>query len=269
MKKIDRNSSIFRLDEYKKNKNQFHMIELSLLSPDLLLYSDEENYLICRGQVGRPIWIWTVDGINQDALKEVVELITEQYLTDAAKCKFTAKREFYTFLKEIGYPYLNDDYFEMGSLECRQVKQPRKCDGYSEKAVINDIEILAKYWYDDNQEMNSSTPITLQRAYEEIKAMIESEDLWIWRNSLDKIVCMVHYKIVGSQVRLSHVYTPRDERRKGYAANLIHDVTKLLLEMDLEPLLYTDYHYIASNKAYKNAGYTETGVLINFSCSIR
>lgn len=268
MKRVDRNSNIFRSDEYQKDRNQFHIIELSLASQDLLLYSDEENYLICRGQVGRPIWIWTVDGINQNAMREVTELITEKYLTDA-KCKLTAKREFYAFLKEIGYPYLKDDYFEMGSLECHQVKQPKKCDGYSEKAVIEDIGILSKYWFDDNQEMNSSSPITIQQSYEEMKDMIASENLWIWRNSEDKIVCMVHYKIVGNQVRLSHVYTPGEERRKGYAANLIHDVTKLLLEMNLQPLLYTDYHYIASNRAYKNAGYMETGVLINFSCSKR
>lgn len=269
MKKIDRNSSIFSSDEYKKDRNQFHIIELSLYSQDLLLYSDEENYLICRGQVGRPVWVWTVEGINKNTMNEVAELITEQYLTEGTKCKLTAKREFYTFLKEVGYPYLNDDYFEMGSLECRQVKQPRKCDGYSKKAVIDDIGILVKYWYDDNQEMNPLAPITLKQAEEEIKAMLETDNLWVWRNAQDKIVCMVHYRIVGSQVKLSHVYTPKEERRKGYAANLIHDVTKMLLEMNLEPLLYTDYHYIASNQAYKNAGYEETGVLINFSCNIR
>lgn len=269
MKKIDRNSSIFGSDEYKKDRNQFHIIELSLFSKDLLLYSDEENYLICRGQVGRPVWVWTVDGINKNTMNEVAEIITEQYLTEDTKCKLTAKREFYTFLKEVAYPYLNDDYFEMGSLECRQVKQPRKCDGYSKKAVIDDIKTLAKYWYADYQEMTPLSSITLQRAEEEIKAMLETDNLWIWRNAQDKIVCMVHYRIVGSQVKLSHVYTPEEERRKGYAANLIHDVTKMLLEMNLEPLLYTDYHYIASNQAYKNAGYEETGVLINFSCSIR
>lgn len=269
MKRIDRNCSIFCSDAYKKDRNQFHIIELNLFSPDLLLYSDEENYLICRGQVGRPVWVWTVDGINENKMNEVTELITEQYLIAGTKCKMTAKREFYAFLKKINYPYLNDDYFEMGALECHQVKQPRKCDGYSKKAVTHDTEILTKYWYDDNQEMNPSASITLQQAGEEMKAMLATDNLWVWKNSQDKIVCMAYYTIVGNQVRLSHVYTPEKERRKGYAANLIQNVTKMLLEMNLEPLLYTDYHYIASNRAYKNAGYVETGVLMNFSCSIR
>jgi len=268
MKKIDRNNKIFESEAYKRDRNQFHIIELNLAFQSPLLYSDEDNYVICCGQKGKPIWIWTVDKIERNVMKEVAEVLEEQFLNDTTICKFTAKRDFYSFLKETGYPYLNDeDYFEMGSLECCKVKQPRICDGYSEKAVAEDIDTLAKYWYEDNKEMNPALPITLQQAYEEIKSMIASDHLWIWRNSSEKVVSMVHYGIAGNQVKLSHVYTPEEERRKGYAANLIHDVTKLLLESHLNPLLYTDYHYIASNKAYKNAGYVETGVLINFSCS--
>lgn len=268
MKRIDGNSRIFESDAYKKDRSQFHIIELNLASKDLLLYSDEETYIICRGAIGYPTWIWTIDGIDQDKMKEAANLIKEFYLTDDSKNKCTAKRDFYAFLKQSGYPYLNEeDYFEMRALECREVRQPKQCDGYVQRAVMEDADILAKYWYDDNQEMNSAAPITLQQAYEDMKGLIASETIFVWRNASDKIVCMVYYKIVGNQVRLSHVYTPIEEREKGYAANLIHDVTKLLLELDLEPLLYTDYNYAASNKAYKNAGYEETGVLINFSCN--
>ncbi len=32
-------------------------------------------------------------------------------------------------------------------------------------------------------------------------------------------------------------------------------------------MLYTDYNYPASNKAYINAGYEDKGILVNFSCS--
>ena len=33
------------------------------------------------------------------------------------------------------------------------------------------------------------------------------------------------------------------------------------------PLLYSDYNYIASNKAYINVGYENQGVIINFTRS--
>jgi predicted GNAT family acetyltransferase len=72
---------------------------------------------------------------------------------------------------------------------------------------------------------------------------------------------------MDNQVKLSHVYTPIDERSKGYASNLIYTLTNELLEKELIPLLYTDYNYKPSNKAYINAGYEDTGILINFTCS--
>lgn len=47
----------------------------------------------------------------------------------------------------------------------------------------------------------------------------------------------------------------------------IYLMTNDILEKGLVPLLYTDYNYIPSNKAYINAGYEDKGILINFSCS--
>ena len=36
------------------------------------------------------------------------------------------------------------------------------------------------------------------------------------RNSDNKIVCMAGYGIVENQAKLNHVYTPTEERKKGY-----------------------------------------------------
>lgn len=44
-------------------------------------------------------------------------------------------------------------------------------------------------------------------------------------------------------------------------------MTNDILKRRLVPVLYTDYNYIPSNKAYINAGYEDKGILINFSCS--
>ena len=78
---------------------------------------------------------------------------------------------------------------------------------------------------------------------------------------------MANYDEVDGQAKLSHVYTPINERGKGYASNLVYSITNGLLKRGLVPLLYTDYNYIHSNKAYINAEYEDTGILINFSCS--
>ena len=63
------------------------------------------------------------------------------------------------------------------------------------------------------------------------------------QNKEGKIVTMGTYKENAGQARIGHVYTPESERGKAYAANLIYEMTKLLLEKELVPLLYTDYNF--------------------------
>ena len=58
-----------------------------------------------------------------------------------------------------------------------------------------------------------------------------------------------------------------EARGKGYAASLIYQLTNKVLKDGYHISLYTDYKYIPSNKAYKNVGYIDDDVLINFSCT--
>lgn len=267
MKQIDVDNKIFSSQEFQKDKYEFFLITQNLKSDSVLLYSDEENYVICRGAVGFPTWIWTKDGISQDKVLEIQEAI-KYYLTGSPIDKFTCKKELYDHLLENGFEYLNaDDYFEMGSLFCKSLKEPKKADGMIDRAHQEEKPLLTEYWYKDSLEMNNIDPISMEQASEDVERMINSDTFYVWRNANGKIVCMVDYKVIDGQAKLSHVYTPDEERGKGYAANLIHDLTAILLSQGLVPLLYTDYNYPASNKAYINAGYEVMGVLINFSCS--
>ena len=268
-KKIDKESIVFNSEEFQEDKYKFYIILKNLPSPELELYSDEENYIICRGSKKWPTWIWTKDNFDKSKIGEIEELI-EQYLTDKEKDKFTCKKELYDILVSRNFKYLNkDDYFEMGFLICRKTKPPKVCDGVLSKPYEEELNILQKYWYDDNMEMNGAEPITMEQAKKDAEEFIKDEKFYVLRNKQNKIVCMASYGITENQAKLNHVYTPVEERKKGYAANLIYLMTNDLLEKGLVLLLYTDYNYIPSNKAYINAGYEDTGILINFSCSKR
>ncbi len=267
IKKINPENSIFNSDEFQKDKYKFNLILKNLSSPELELYSDEMNYIICRGKKKYPTWIWTKDNFDVSCIEEIEQLI-KMYLTDNERDKFTCKKDLYDLLVARNFKHINkEDYFEMGFLICHQTIKPRQCDGVLSKATEDDREVLEKYWYDDNMEMNGVDPITMDQAKKDVDGFIKDDKFYVLRNQEGKIVCMVSYGVVGNQARLNHVYTPPEERKKGYAANLIYLMTNDLLSKDLVPLLYTDYNYIPSNKAYINAGYEDTGILINFSCS--
>jgi len=266
-KRIDGNNVIFNDSQFQKDKYKFNIIFKNLSSPELELYSDEENYIICRGSKKWPTWIWTKDNFDKTKINELEELI-KMYLTDNEKDKFTCKKELYDLLVQSDFSNLNkDDYFEMGFLICHQTIKPKECDGILSKPTEEDRSVLEQYWYDDNIEMNGVDSITIEQAKKDVDEFLKDDKFYVLRNLQNKIVCMVSYGVTGNQAKLNYVYTPIEERKKGYAANLIYLVTNALLEKGLVPLLYTDYNYIPSNRAYINAGYEDTGILINFSCS--
>lgn len=267
IKQIDKDNKIFQSEEYLKDKYKFNIILKNLASPTLELYSDEESYVICRGKKGLPTWIWTRDNLDQAKIEEIEKLIN-MYLTDADKDKFTCKKELYDLLAVRGFKNLNpDDYFEMGFLICHHTKKPKESDGFISVPHEEDRQTLEKYWYDDTREMNGSDPITMEQAQNDVEEFLKSGRFFVFRNQDGKIVSMAYYSLSEEQAKIGHVYTPPEERGKGYAANLIYEMTNELLNRGYVPLLYTDYNYIASNKAYQNAGYEDGGILINFSCT--
>lgn len=267
MKQIDKNNKIFNSKEFQKDKYKFDLIYKILENDNALLISDEENYIIARGDVKYPSWIWTKDKISQEKVQELEEVL-KLYLRENKKDKFVCKKELYEQFLNDDLKILNkEDYFEMGTLICNKVNKPKITDGKIDRVKKEELDIISKFWYLSTHEMNNVAPLTIEQAKKDAKQMIESDNFYIWRNKEGKIVCMAIYVVNNGQAKVSHVYTDEEERGKGYSANLIYEITKKILEDGLIPLLYTDYNYYYSNKSYKNAGYEDTGILINFTCS--
>ena len=271
-KKIERNNKIFESTEFQKDKYKFNIVSKILSGDEVLLYSDEENYFLARNKVGMPTWIWTKDGLEDKKILEEIKEAISKYLTDLEYDQFTCKKEYYNFLTQSGYEKLNrEDYFELGFLSCDKVKSVKQTDGNmilcTNKEDQELLSLFIKFVEFANKTLKSNKEDTLEKLTEEMGRQIDQKRLFCWKNKDGKIVCIANYLELGGTARIGHVFTLEEERGKGYAANLIHDLTERLLAEGLKPLLYTDYSYPASNKAYINAGYEDKGILINFSCS--
>jgi predicted GNAT family acetyltransferase len=59
--------------------------------------------------------------------------------------------------------------------------------------------------------------------------------------------------------RINYVYTPRDQRKKGYASAIVAALCEQLLEEKLIPMLYADGQNPDSNKVYQSIGFVHTG----------
>lgn len=271
-KKVEPDNKIFASDEFQKDKYKFNIVSKILAGDEVLLYSDEENYFLARNKAGMPTWIWTKDGLEDEQILEEIKEAISLYLTDLEYDQFTCKKEYYNFLMQIGYEKLNkEDYFELGFLTCNEVKNVKQTDGKMEICSKEDEQNLLNLFLQFTEFMNktlkSNKKVSLEDIKEEMDGQIEQKRLFCWKNKEGKIVCIANFQVLEDTARIGHVFTLEEERGKGYAANLIHNLTQRLLDDGLKPLLYTDYSYIASNKAYINAGYEDKGILINFSCS--
>ena len=250
----------------KQDKCKYALLYQIVGSTECEYYTDNENYFMARSDKQHAIWIWSKEDLNKNAFNDLKNAI-EKFLICDETIKFTCSQELYYALKEDDFKYLTDDYFEMGTYLCTQTKKPISVNGNFRLAKNEEIELLSKYHKDEMSEIEK-IQITMEQSQKDIEVLMYSpnKDLYVWEDESKKIVCMAAININEQFARINYVYTPKDERCKNYAKNLICSLTQIALDKNMLPVLYTNYNYPASNKAYMSVGYESCGVLINFSC---
>ena len=255
---LDKDLNLLEIKNFVKDKYKFHILFKIMQSEEWLIYTDHKNYIIARSALDYPVWIWTVDGISKDKIHEVLNLL-EQYL-DKDEVIITCKEELYHELSEI---YDIATYFELGFLTCKKLNSIKMALGYFDRPNYSDKITLATFWKDlCKEENNIEIPFT--SALMEVDNWLNSDKFYVWRNGMGKVVSLASYSVLGEQAKISHVYTPIEERKKGYSKSLVYTLTEKILEQNLIPLLYTNYNYSISNEMYKKLGYESKGYLINF-----
>lgn len=246
---------------FEKEKDKFYMLLAIADSEKPLLYSDGESYIIGRSELGYPTWIWTKENITPEQLLRLEEEL--EYFLEEGENKFTAKKELFQLLDK---EYETSDYFEMGYLSCKEPLNPLKGKGIFVRPNYADKVTLAEFWRANAKELYQKV-IPQNEALEEVELWIEGKKFYVLKDSKGEVVSMAGYSTIGDRAKISHVFTPKEERGKGYCKNLIYCLSKKLKEEGYKPLLYTDYHYKASNEAYKKVGFEDEGILINFKIS--
>ena len=122
------------------------------------------------------------------------------------------------------------------------------------KATEKDREQLVKYIKEFSKEALGE-----EKTYEEASNKFED---YLKRGYyiLEKDGKIVSQAVIGRDLlkgkSISGVYTPKEERGKGYAYNLVYALSKNCLDEGAEYcVLYTDANYPISNHIYKKIGY--------------
>jgi len=139
--------------------------------------------------------------------------------------------------------------------QCPTVRLPAPFPpGSFRLATPDDTEVLAAFCAAFDREIDE------HRTSEQIDAYFESRvtagTLFLWEHE-DTVVSMSTVTEAVSGVRrVQNVYTPPEQRGRGYAAANVGTATQRLLDAGNQVILYADLTNATSNGVYERLGYT-------------
>jgi len=134
-----------------------------------------------------------------------------------------------------------------------EVNDIQYSNGYMRLATHDDLDIILEW----NEDFVNSEGIT--SSYEIMKKKrqldIDNETLFLWIDNDEPVTMTNLSKRTGDGAHIGLVYTPKDQRKKGYATSLVAKVSKHALKNYTYCTLYTDLDNPISNSIYMKIGY--------------
>ena len=228
-----------------------------------LTVTDQNSFIICLSNEKYPVWVWLKRDAGEDILGECYDVIKE--LFPFGKHRYNATYEVADYLIDRAKGEGVDLAISTNMLAygCDEPIEPRVTDAKLALARSEEIELATDYITEFHIEANID--LTDRARYrEKAESLISERHLFFMKNGRNEAVAMCSYSGIGRLATVSSVYTPKRFRRRGYAAQMVYLVTRLILESGKLASIYTDADYAASNACYTKIGYKLRGRLCTF-----
>lgn len=248
---------LLRKDEYT-----FYVLDRILQGQCVLTITDHSRFIICHSCEPFPVWVWLPDDATAEEKNNVWNMMKSNGLLDGSY-HFNTKYDFAEYMtargKEEGIKFRIT--MNMLTYNCLETIEPKKnTTGYMRRAEKEDLN-LAIDLIEDFHNAVDVDKLDRERNRWKAENLINEGKLFFWINEEKEVAAMCSYNCVGDKASIGNVYTVPEKRRMGYAARLVYNVTNIILEHGLKPLLYTDADYAASNGCYMGIGYRLAGNL--------
>lgn len=240
------------------DKYLFHMLYILLDDTDTKIFKSNNDYIIAYSYKFNETWIWTNDNIENKKEQELIQIIEEKLIN--TNSKITCKKKLYDKLNE---HYKTTNYLELNCLICTKLNNIELNNTKISKIDYSNKIGTAKLWQ-ENYEEETRKVLDLNTALEDVETLFIN-NFYISKNIKGEVVSMAGFTKKENISKITHVYTKKSERRKGYSKNLVYFLTKILLERGETCILYTNKNYLPANALYKSIGYKEIGTLISFN----
>lgn len=114
---------------------------------------------------------------------------------------------------------------------------------------------LIEKWY-NIFERDTGLPISpIEHVKKRVAIFLKQREVFLWEDKGKIVSMMKKSRPTKNGVTVSLVFTPKEERKKGYARTLVTAVSRELLKDYDFCILYTDMMNPTSNKIYRKIGY--------------
>lgn len=135
--------------------------------------------------------------------------------------------------------------------EVDKVEEPTGVQGHLRKAVPSDRERLfdwVRHFYAETTGVRESSPQDI------VDRRLSAGQLWLW-DTAEPVSMAGLTPPMESVVRVQLVYTPPENRGKGYASACVASLSKQIRDEGHRCILYTDLGNPISNAVYRRIGY--------------
>ncbi|NRD79902.1 GNAT family N-acetyltransferase [Bacillus sp. BRMEA1] len=131
-------------------------------------------------------------------------------------------------------------------------------------AEESDSAIIEK-WF-NLFEIDTGLPISpTENVKKRVAMFLKEREVFLWENKGKIVSMMKKSRPTKNGVTVSLVFTPKEERKKGYARTLVAAVSRELLNDYSFCVLYTDLMNPTSNKIYREIGYKRIADSVHLS----
>ncbi|WP_263701416.1 GNAT family N-acetyltransferase [Bacillus thuringiensis] len=145
---------------------------------------------------------------------------------------------------------------EQGIYELKQVKKKWNGDGVFREVNSDEIPLIEKWISQFCKDVN--LPTTKEEAKQTAQTLIINHRLFGLEVDGKLVSVAAKTRPTKNNITVNFVYTPTEERKKGYASNCVAALSQRMLDEGYKTTtLYTDLANPTSNKIYQEIGYKQ------------
>lgn len=198
---------------------------------------------------------------GNNAQKEDYLLLIEYLQNQEIILEGTVGDEIYTHTFAELYPRKIITHKKLISHELSEVNNIHISEGMARLAIDTEVALLAQWFFYFQEEEQLFPKKNIEEYVKSTEDLILKKKLYVWEkeNQIMSMAAIVretdNFQIIGA------VYTPTNERKKGYASSLVHFLSQVILDNGKKAGLFTAASNPTSNKIYNLIGYESAGIV--------